>query len=145
MRRIVYSNSCRKLKKDKAKRAVVYQPFSHVGVNFKCPHSGKITILELSVRQVFLNCKKTRPIPTSYFNKYGRLPFLLKCNYDRDSKHFEKTMAHLYSEMLDYVKNLHSGLYSADVYSSEFILWKKCASKLLKSSADFFRTFSDSS
>ena len=34
-------------------------------------------------------------------------------------------MAYLYSEMLDYVKKLRSGLYSADVYSSEFILWKK--------------------
>ena len=47
--------------------------------------------------------------------------------------------------MLDYVKKLRSGLYAANVYSSEFIVRKKCASKLLKSSADFFRTFSDSS
>ena len=45
-----------KTEKGKVKIAVVYQPFSHVGVNFECPHSGKITMLELSVRQVFLSC-----------------------------------------------------------------------------------------
>ena len=38
----------RKNKKDKEKRAVIYQPFSHGGVNFpNAPHCGKITTLEL--------------------------------------------------------------------------------------------------
>ena len=42
-----------KNKKDKVRRAVMYQPFSHGGVNFPhCPHCDKITTLEL-VRQIF--------------------------------------------------------------------------------------------
>ena len=50
----------------------------------------------------------------SYFNKYGGLPFLLKCNYD--SKHFDKKMPLFYSEMLEYFKELRSGY--PDVYNS---------------------------
>ena len=58
-------------------------------------------------------------IPKSYFNKYGGLPFLLKCNYD--SKHFDKKLPLFYSEMLEYFKKLRSGY--PDVYNREFILW----------------------
>ena len=76
-------------------------------------------MLEL-VRQVFLNCTNGtwQAILNSYFNKYGGLPFLLKCNYD--CKHFEKTMALFKSEMSHYFKESRSGYF--DVYNSVFIL-----------------------
>ena len=78
-------------KKDKVKRAVIYQPFSHGGVNFPNVHTV-VKSLRLSWLGRFLNCTNEtwQAIPNSYFNKYGGLPFLLKCNYI--SKHFDKKM-----------------------------------------------------
>ena len=109
-----------KNKKDKVKRAVLYQPFSHGGVNFPNVHTV-VKSLRLSWLGRFLNCTNEtwQAIPNSYFNKYGGLPFLLKCNYD--SKHFDKKLPLFYSEMLEYDKELRSGY--PDVYNSEFILW----------------------
>ena len=68
-----------KNKKDKVKRAVIYQPFSHVGVNFPNVHSV-VKSLCLSWLGRFLNCTNEtwQVIPYSYFNKYGGLSFLLK-------------------------------------------------------------------
>ena len=70
-----------KNKKDKVKRAVLYQPFSHGGVNFPNVHTV-VKSLRLSWLGRFLNCTNEtwQSIPNSYFNKYGGLPFLLKCN-----------------------------------------------------------------
>ena len=109
-----------KNKKDKVKRAVIYQPFSHGGVNFPNVHTV-VKSLHLSWLGRFLNCTNEtwQAIPNSYFNKYGGLPFLLKCNYI--SKHFDKKMPLFYSEMLDYFKEVRSGY--PDVYNSEFVLW----------------------
>ena len=109
-----------KNKKDKVKRVVMYQPFSHGGVNFPNIHTA-VKSLRLSWLGRFLNCTNEtwQAIPNSYFNKCGGLPFLLKCNYD--SKHFDKKMPLFYSEMLDYFKEVRSGY--PDVYNSEFILW----------------------
>ena len=59
-------------------------------------------------------------IPNDSINRYGRLPFLLKCNYD--SKFLEKQPPIFYSEMLDYFEELRTG--HPGVYGSEFILWK---------------------
>ena len=86
-----YSISCGKIKKDKVKRAVMYQPFSHGSVNFPNVHTV-VKSLRLSWLGRFLNCTSEtwQAIPNSYFNKCGGLPFLLKCNYD--SKHFDKKM-----------------------------------------------------
>ena len=76
-----------KSKRDKVKRAVIYQPFSHGGVNFPDIHNV-VKSLRLSWIGRFLNCTNEtwQAIPNSYFNKHGGLPFLLKCNYN--SKHF---------------------------------------------------------
>ena len=56
---------------------------------------------------------------TIFFNRYGGLLFLLKCNYD--SKLLGKQPPLRYSEMLDYFKELRTG--HPDVYRNEFILW----------------------
>jgi len=52
-------------------------------------------------------------------NRYGVLPFLLKCN--NDSKLLNKQPSLFYSEMLDYFKELRIG--HPDVYKGVFILW----------------------
>ena len=58
-------------------------------------------------------------ISNEFFNRYGGLLFLLKCNYD--SKLLGKQPPLRYSEMLDYFKELPTG--HPDVYRNEFILW----------------------
>ena len=90
--KIEYSNSCGKTKKDRVKRAIKYQPFSHDGVNFPDVHTVAKS-LRLSWLGRFLNCtnETSQVIPNSYFNKYGGLSFLLKCN--GNSKHFGKENA----------------------------------------------------
>ena len=87
-----------KHKKGKVKRAVICQSFSHGGVNFP----NVVKSLRLSWLGRFLHCTNEtwQAIPRSYFNKCGGLSLLLKCNYD--SKHFDKEMPLLYSEILDY-------------------------------------------
>ena len=95
-----------KNKQDKVKRTVIYQPFSHGGVNFPNVLTA-VKSLRLSWVGRFLNCANEQVILNSYFNKYGRLLSFLKCNYN--SKHFDKKIPLLYSEMLDYFKELRSG------------------------------------
>ena len=95
-----------KNKQDKVKRTVIYQPFSHGGVNFPNVLTA-VKSPRLSWLGRFLNCANEQVIPNSYFNKYGGLLFFLKCNYN--SKHFDKKIPLLYSEMLDYFKELRSG------------------------------------
>ena len=95
-----------KNKQDKVKRTVIYQPFSHGGVNFPNVLTA-VKSLRLSWVGRFLNCANEQVILNSYFNKYGGLLFFLKCNYN--PKHFDKKIPLLYSEMLDYFKELRSG------------------------------------
>ena len=94
-----------KNKQDKVK-TVIYQPFSHGGVNFPNVLTA-VKSPRLSWLGRFLNCANEQVIPNSYFNKYSGLLFFLKCNYN--SKHFDKKIPLLYSEMLDYFKELRSG------------------------------------
>ena len=94
-----------KNKQDKVK-TVIYQPFSHGGVNFPNVLTA-VKSLRLSWLGRFLNCANEQVILNSYFNKYSGLLFFLKCNYN--SKHFDKKIPLLYSEMLDYFKELRSG------------------------------------
>ena len=94
-----------KNKQDKVK-TVIYQPFSHGGVNFPNVLTA-VKSPRLSWLGRFLNCANEQVIPNSYFNKYGGLLFFLKCNYN--SKHFDKKIPLLYSKMLDYFKELRSG------------------------------------
>ena len=95
-----------KNKQDKVKRTVIYQPFSHGGVNFPNVLTA-VKSPRLSWLGRFLNCANEQVIPNSYFNKYSGLLFFLKCSYN--SKHFDKKIPLLYSKMLDYFKELRSG------------------------------------
>ena len=70
-----------KNKQDKVKRTVIYQPFSHGGVNFPNVLTA-VKSPRLSWLGRFLNCANEQVIPNSYFNKYGGLLFFLKCNYN---------------------------------------------------------------
>ena len=100
-----FLNSYGKNKKDKIKRSVIYQPLSCSGLNFPNVHTI-VKSLRLSWLGRFLNCinETWQVIPNNSFNRYGGLPFLLKCNYD--SKYFDKKMSIFYSEMLDYFQGI---------------------------------------
>ena len=115
----------------------MYQPFSHGGVNFPNVHTV-VKSLRLSWLGRFLNCTNEtwQAIRNSHFNKYGGLPFLLKCNYD--SKQFDKKMPPFYSEMLDYFKEVRNGY--PDVYNSEFFLWNN-KEITIESKTDFLEMF----
>ena len=74
----------RKNKNDKIKRCtVIYQSLSSGGLNF--PNFRTVVkSLRLSWLGRFLNRKSEswQAIPNYSFNRYGQLPFLLKCSYD---------------------------------------------------------------
>ena len=103
--------------------------------------------LRLSWFDGFLNCSSDtwQAIPNSYFNKYGGLPFLLKCNYD--SKHFDKKMMFtIVNLFFGTIKELQQGanLFFANIcFKNEFISYRiyyikmcgkgnKCTTKLFK-------------
>ena len=105
--------------KDQLKNYISATPCS--GLNFPNVYTV-VKSLRLSWLGRFLNCINAETwhvIPNNSFNRYGGLPFLLKCNYD--SNYFDKQMPIFYSEMLDYFKKSRSGY--RDVFNSEFTLW----------------------
>jgi len=55
----------------------------------------------------------------AFFEKYGGLNFLLKCNYN--TKKLDKSVSLFYLEMLDYSKQLRQ--VNQDSYESDLILW----------------------
>ena len=61
-----------------------------------------------------------KAIPNAFFEKYGGLNFLLKCNYN--TKKLDKSVLLFYLEMLDYFKELHQVLVNQDSYESDLIL-----------------------
>ena len=97
---------------------VIYQSLSSGGLNF--PNFRTVVkSLRLSWLGRFLNRtnESWQAIPNDSFNRYGQLPFLLKCNYD--SKLLDKQTPLFYSEMLDYFKELRTG--HPEVYRSQWI------------------------
>ena len=60
-----------------------------------------------------------KAIPNAFFEKYGGLNFLLKCNYN--SRKLDKSISSFYLEMLDYFKELRQ--VNQDSYKSDLILW----------------------
>ena len=108
-------------KKDKIKREVLFQKPNKGGLNFP-NFRTTVKALRLSWISRLLNDSNAawNAIPNSFFNRYGGLPFLLKCNYN--SKHLDKSISSFYLELLDYYfKELH--LYFQDEYNSDLILW----------------------
>ena len=74
-----------KNKNDKIKRSVIYQSLSSGGLNFP-NFRTEVKSLRLSWLARFLNHtnESWQAIPNDSFNRYGGLPFLLKCNYDSE-------------------------------------------------------------
>ena len=70
-------------KKDKIKRQIIYQTISNGGLNFM-NFQTMVKLLRLSWIGRFLDGTNAnwKAIPNYFFNKYGGLTFLLKCNYD---------------------------------------------------------------
>ena len=71
-----------KNKKDKIKRNVVCQPLESGGLNF-IDFEIMVKSLRLAwiARLISNSDDNWKAIPNFYFDKYGGLPFLLKCNY----------------------------------------------------------------
>ena len=62
-----------------------------------------------------------KAIPNNaYFNRYGGLPFLLKCNYN--TKKLDDNISPFYSELLDYFSELRDQ-YRDDCFKGDLIIW----------------------
>ena len=109
-----------KNKNDKIKRTVLYQAQSKGGLNFP-NFRTTVKSLRLSWISRFLSGSNDawKAIPNTFFNRYGGLSFLLKCNYN--TKKLNRNIPLFYIELLDFFKELKS-LYN-DCYSSILLLW----------------------
>ena len=107
-------------KKDKLKRLIIYQPVSDGGLNFMnfrtMVKSLRLSWIGRLLDGTNTNCKA---VPAYFFNKYGGLNFLLKCNYEVNL--FEASFPLLYRELLGYFQQLISA-YGED-QRTKFILW----------------------
>ena len=94
-------------KRDKIKRQITYQPVSDGGLNFM-NFQTMVKSLRLSWIGRFLDGTNAnwKAIPAYFFNKYGGLTFLLKCNYDVNL--FEANFPLFYREFLGYFQDLSS-------------------------------------
>ena len=110
-----------KNKKDKVKREVLYRKG---GLNFP---NFAITVKALHLSWIGRLLEKNnwgdawKAIPNAFFEKYGGLNFLLKCNYN--TKKLDKSVSLFYLEMLDYFKELRQVPVKKDSYESDLILW----------------------
>ena len=107
-------------KKDKLKRLIIYQPVSDGGLNFM-NFRTMVKSLRLSWIGRLLDGTNTnwKAVPAYFFNKYGGLNFLLKCNYEVNL--FEASFPLFYRELLGYFQQLISA-YGED-QRTKFILW----------------------
>lgn len=103
------------------KRAVLYQRPCQGGLNF--PNVRTIVkALQLSWigRLLSESNDAWKAIPNAYFNRYGGLPFLLKCNYN--TKKLDNNISPFYSELLDYFGELRDQ-YRDDCFKGDLIIW----------------------
>ena len=113
-----------KNKKDKVKREVLFQEMRKGGLNFP---NFDITVKALRLSWIGRLLEKEpstdawKAIPNAFFEKYGGLNFLLKCNYN--TKKLDKSVSLFYLEMLDYFKELRQVPVNQDSYESDLILW----------------------
>lgn len=113
-----------KNKKDKVKREVLHQEMRKGGLNFP---NFAITVKALRLSWIGRLLEKNtsgdawKAIPNAFFEKYGGLNFLLKCNYN--TKKLDKSVSLFYLEMLDYFKELRQVPVNQDSYESDLILW----------------------
>ena len=109
-----------KNKKDKIKRNVVCQPLKNGGLNFM-----NFGIMVKSLRLAWIgrllsnSNDNWKAIPNFFFDKYGGLPFLLKCNYN--TANFDNDIPLFYRELLDYFQELTET--SKENNNNDLILW----------------------
>lgn len=109
-----------KNKKDKIKRAVVYQLPAQGGLNF-INFATMVKSLRLAWISRLLGDTDDlwKVIPNYYLSDYGGLQFLLKCNYNVES--INKCLPNFYRELLQYFQELKS---KTNIFSQgEFLLW----------------------
>ena len=91
--------------KDKIKRTVLYQRPCGGGLNFP---NVRTTVKALRLSWIGRLLSESndawKTIPNAYFNRYGGLPFLLKCNYN--TKKLDNNISPFYVELLDYFSEL---------------------------------------
>lgn len=68
----------------------------------KLQHDSESASVELDKQSANTN-DTWKAIPNAFFNKYGGLAFLLKCNYD--TKYVDRHVSSFYQEMLHYSEN----------------------------------------
>ena len=110
----------RKNKKDKIKRTVMYQPLSEGGLNF-VNFSAVVKSLPLAwiSRLLSSTTDSWKAIPNYYFNTYGGLKFLLKCNYNAAS--INNGLPTFYRELLQYFQEFKD---KTKIFSyGKFLLW----------------------
>ena len=107
-------------KKDKIKRTVLYQrPCG--GLNFPNVRTT-VKTLRLSWIGRFLSESNEawKAIPNAYFNRYGGIQFLLKCNYN--TKKLDNNISPFHLELLDYFSELRDQ-YRDDCFKGDLITW----------------------
>ena len=109
-----------KNKKDKIKRTVMYQPLAEGGLNF-VNFFAVVKSLRLAwiSRLLSSTTDSWKAIPNYYFNTYGGLKFLLKCNYNASS--INNSLPTFYRELLEYFQEFKE---KTNIFSyGKFLLW----------------------
>ena len=109
-----------KNKKDKIKRTVMYQPFEEGGLNF-VNFSKVVKSLRLAwiSRLLSSTTDSWKAIPNHYFDAYGGLSFLLKCNYNVAS--INNGLPTFYRELLQYFQEFKN---KTKIFPyGKFLLW----------------------
>lgn len=109
-----------KNKKDKIKRTVMYQPLAEGGLNF-VNFFAAVKSLRLAwiSRLLSSTTDSWKAIPNYYFNTYGGLKFLLKCNYNASS--INNSLPTFYRELLEYFQEFKE---KTNIFSyGKFLLW----------------------
>lgn len=92
-----------KNKKDKIKREVLFQKPSKGGLNFpNFKTTAKALRLSWIIRLLNNSNDAWKAIPNAFFNRYGGLTFLPKCNYN--TRNLDRNISSFYLEMLDYFR-----------------------------------------
>ena len=115
-----------KNKKDKIKRAVIYQPLAEGRLHFMkfgtMVKSLHLTWVGSLLRDTYDSWKV---IPNYYSSEYGGLQFLLKCNYMYNTESINKCLPNFYRELLQYFQEFKN---KTNIFPyGEFLLWNNKA------------------
>ena len=79
---------------------------------------GKCLNKKNNKKRLLTNSYTWKAIPNYFFNKYGGVSFLLKCNFD--SAKLDKKLPLFYRELLDYFQELTN---NSQYITNDLILW----------------------